>query len=144
VGTAAACKALGIPRTTVYRWRKPQTKTAERKQRSSLSALSAQERAVVLDVLHWERFVDDSPAQVYATLLDEGTYLASERTMYRILAANDEVRERRNQLRHPNHAKPELLTTGRTTTSTSSSMSSAATSWAGWWRTARAPNWRND
>jgi putative transposase len=93
---------------------------------------------VVLDVLHSERFVDDSPAQVYVTLLDEGTYLASERTMYRILAANDEVRERRHQLRHPNHAKPELLTPR------AKELSSAATSWAGWWRTARAPNWRND
>lgn len=62
-------------------------------------------------VLHSERFVDKAPAQVYATLLDEGTYLCSERTMYRILAEADEVRERRNQLRHPNYKKPELLAT---------------------------------
>jgi len=65
----------------------------------------------VLEQLHSERFVDASPAQVYATLLDEGTYLASERTMYRILEAEGEVRERRDQLRHPAYAKPELLAT---------------------------------
>jgi hypothetical protein len=65
----------------------------------------------VLDELRSERFMDDSPAQVYATLLDEGTYLASQSTMYRLLAANGEVRERRDQLRRPNYAKPELLAT---------------------------------
>lgn len=65
----------------------------------------------MLAELHAERFVDASPAAVYATLLDEGTYLASERTMNRILAANAEVRERRNQLRHPAYAAPELLAT---------------------------------
>lgn len=53
--------------------------------------------------------MDAAPAQVYAMLLDEGTYLASERTMHRILAANQEVRERRNQVCHPGYAKPELL-----------------------------------
>ncbi len=65
----------------------------------------------MLDELRSERFMDDSPAQVYATLLDEGTYLASQSTMYRLLAANGEVRERRDQLRRPNYAKPELLAT---------------------------------
>ena len=63
----------------------------------------------MLEVLHAERFVDSSPAQVWATLLDEGTYLASERTMYRLLAANGPVRERRDQLTHPPYARPELL-----------------------------------
>jgi putative transposase len=65
----------------------------------------------VLDELRAERFMDDAPAQVYATLLDEGAYLASQSTMYRLLAANGEVRERRDQLRRPNYAKPELLAT---------------------------------
>ena len=60
-------------------------------------------------MLHEPRFVDLAPAEVYATLLDEGRYLCSERTMYRILAAHHEVRERRNQLRHPDYAAPELL-----------------------------------
>jgi putative transposase len=71
--------------------------------------LSELEREAVLAELHSPRFVDCSPAQVWATLLDEGRYLASERTMYRLLAANGEVRERRDQLRHPAYAKPELL-----------------------------------
>jgi len=66
----------------------------------------------VLDVLHSERFVDTAPAEVVATLMDEKKYLCSERSMYRILADAHEVRERRNQLRHPNYAKPELLATG--------------------------------
>jgi len=74
-------------------------------------ALSDAERTCVIDALRSERFVNDSPAQVYASLLDEGTYMASRRTMYRILAANGEVRERRNQLNRPNYAKPELLAT---------------------------------
>jgi transposase InsO family protein len=60
-------------------------------------------------MLHSERFVDQAPAEIYATLLDEGRYLCSIRTMYRILAKQHEIRERRNQLRHPNYIKPELL-----------------------------------
>ena len=63
-------------------------------------------------MLHSKRFVDVAPAQVHATLLDEGSYLCSVRTMYRILDAEGEVRERRDQLRHPKYAKPELLATG--------------------------------
>jgi putative transposase len=72
-------------------------------------ALSADERALVLAMLHEPRFVDLALAEVYAILLDEGQYLCSERTMYRLLAAHHEVRERRNQLRHPHYAAPELL-----------------------------------
>jgi putative transposase len=64
-----------------------------------------------LDTLHEPRFMDLAPSEVYATLLDEGRYLCSERTIYRILAANEEVRERRDQLRHANHPRPELLAT---------------------------------
>jgi putative transposase len=75
-------------------------------------ALLPEERATVLGVLHEERFVDQSPAQVVSRLLDEGEYLCSERTMYRILSENKEVRERRDQLRHPCYEKPELLATG--------------------------------
>lgn len=112
VGTAAACRALNASRAGVYRRRAPQTITAKRTARTkSPRALSDSERTAVLDVLHSPRFVDGSPAQVYATLLDEGQYLAPERTMYRILADNDEVRERRNQLRRPHYAKTELLAT---------------------------------
>jgi putative transposase len=66
----------------------------------------------VLAELHSQRFVDSSPAQVWATLLDEGRYLASERTMYRLLAdRHGRVRERRDQLAHPAYARPELLAT---------------------------------
>ncbi len=71
-----------------------------------------QERQQVLDLLHSQRFVDKAPQEVYASLLDEGTYLCSVRSMYRILDQAREVRERRNQLRHPCYKKPELLATG--------------------------------
>ena len=74
-------------------------------------ALDNTERERVLDVLASSRFLDRSPGEVVATLLDEGRYLCSERTMYRLLAAEQPVRERRNQLRHPHYAKPELLAT---------------------------------
>ena len=73
--------------------------------------LPAAERQAVLDVLHEKRFVDLAPAEVQATLLDESRYLCSTRTMYRILEEKQEVRERRNQLRHPSYAAPELLAT---------------------------------
>jgi len=111
IGLAGACRALGVSRATAYRQRSPKPPSAARSRRRSPLALSDTERSAVLAELHAERFVDASPAAVYATLLDEGTYLASERTMYRILAANAEVRERRAQLRHPAYAKPELLAT---------------------------------
>ena len=112
VGTAAACRALSTSRAGVYRRRSPCSVTAKfTTGRGSHRALSMAERATVLDALHSDRFVNDSPAQVYATLLDEGTYLASQSTMYRLLAASGEVRERRDQLRRPHYAKPELLAT---------------------------------
>ena len=110
IGLAPACRALGVSRATAYRHRSPRP-PGTRSQRRSPLALSDDERSAVLAQLHAERFVDASPAAVYATLLDEGTYLASERTMYRVLAANAEVRERRAQLRHPAYAAPELLAT---------------------------------
>ena len=75
-------------------------------------ALCDSEREHVLNVLASPRFVDRAPAEVVATLLDEGQYLCSQRTMYRILAANQPVRERRNQLEHPRYTKPELVATG--------------------------------
>ncbi len=111
VGTAAACRALSVSRAGVYRRRTPRRATPARLRTPSPRALSDTERATVLAELHSDRFIDDSPAQVYATLLDEGTYLASQSTMYRLLAANGEVRERRDQLRRPNYTKPELLAT---------------------------------
>ncbi len=107
LGIAPTCAALRLPRATYYRRRRLQSAPPPR--RRSPRALTTGERDVVLAVLHEPRFVDHAPAEVYATLLDEGAYLCSERTMYRMLAANQEVRERRDQLRHPHYAAPELL-----------------------------------
>ena len=101
------CEALGIPRASVYRRRRPRPEPLPRP--PSPRALTPPEQQEVRDVLHSEAFVDKAPAQVYAFLLDAGRYLCSSRTMYRILAAHREVRERRNQLRHPVYTKPELL-----------------------------------
>jgi putative transposase len=110
VGTAPACAALTVNRASLYRHRRRCPGVARRRPTPD-RALSTAERQVVCDVLHEERFVDKAPAQVYSTLLDEHVYHCSIRTMYRILAARKEVRERRNQLRHPNYRKPELLAT---------------------------------
>jgi putative transposase len=113
LGTAPACRALGVPRASVYRRRRPARLVERRPRRPPARALSELERCQVLEVLHSDRFVDSSPAQVWATLLDEGRYLASERTMYRLLAArHGSVRERRDQLTHPAYTRPELLATG--------------------------------
>jgi len=109
IGTRPACRALGAAPATIYRRRQPPTPRPPRARAAPARALSEAERDAVLAELHSERFVDCSPAQVWATLLDEGRYLASERTMYRLLAAKGEVRERRDQLTHPAYAKPELL-----------------------------------
>jgi putative transposase len=109
VGTRPACQALGVSHATIYRRRRPAEPRAPRPRPQPARALSGEEREAVLETLHEERFVDRSPAQVWATLLDEGRYLASERTMYRILAERGESRERRDQLVHPPYTRPELL-----------------------------------
>lgn len=110
IGKQPLCDALNVSRATLYRRRKP-TEVSDLKRPSPSSALAEHERQHVLDVLHSDRFIDCPPAQVYATLLDEGQYLCSTRTMYRILAEKDEVRERRNVRLHPQYSKPELLAT---------------------------------
>ena len=112
-GVAVACRAFDLPRATWYRaLERERQAPALRERPMPARALSEPERREVLDVLHTERFVDAPPAQVYATLLDEGVYLCSVRTMYRILTAEGEVRERRHQLAHPRYQRPELLATG--------------------------------
>jgi len=112
IGTAPACRALGVARTSYYRRRRPpHPRQAASTPRKSARALSQPEKQAVLEVLHSDRFADQAPAEAYATLLDEGIYLCSIRTMYRLLGEADEVRERRNQLRHPAYTKPELLAT---------------------------------
>lgn len=110
VGLVAACAALAVSRATFYRHRTPAATRSARP--ASHRALPPEERAQVLAVLNSQRFVDKAPAQVYADLLDDEKRLCSVRTMYRILAASGEVRERRDQLRHPHYAKPELVATG--------------------------------
>lgn len=135
-GVAPLCTALAVPRATFYRRRQRQAvadvceATAEPAAaghdpvvtdaarpaptpapKRSPRALSEQERKLVLATLNEDRFCNLAPAEVYATLLDEGKYLCSERTMYRILKANGQVRERRNLLRHPHYAAPELMAT---------------------------------
>lgn len=109
-----ACETVGLPRSNLYRQQRPAVapQTREQQPRSTpVRALSEREKAAVLAVLNSERFQDQAPREVYATLLDEQQYLCHWRTMYRFLAENDAVRERRNQLRHPIYAKPELLAT---------------------------------
>jgi putative transposase len=109
LGTAAACDALGVARAAVYRRRQPARPPARRP--SPPRALAPGERQAVLDTLHSARFLDAAPAQVHATLLDEGTYLCSPRTMYRLLATAGEIKERRDQVRRPRYSAPELLAT---------------------------------
>ena len=111
IGTRPACRALGASPATIYRRRRPPEPKPKKPRPRPARALSETEREAVLAELHEERFVDSSPAAVWATLLDEGRYLCSERTMYRLLEASGSSRERRDQLTHPAYAKPELLAT---------------------------------
>jgi hypothetical protein len=119
VGVVAACDFLGVARATFYRQRpllgpsaSPQLEpTFPADRPTPARALSPDERASVLALLHEQRFQDRSPAAVQATLLDEGHYYCSTRTMYRILEKEGESGERRDQLVHPSYHKPELLAT---------------------------------
>ena len=112
VGTRAACRALFVPRASHYRKRRASNCSAMTRTRPSPPrALAPAERETVLAHLHAERFQDRSPAAVYATLLDEGEYHCSIRTMYRLLEQHGESRERRDQLLHPPYQKPELMAT---------------------------------
>lgn len=107
-----ACGALGLARASVYRRQRPQPSTGlVPRVRTSPRALSEVERQSVLEVLHTERFIDQPPREVYATLLAEGRYLCSVRTMYRVLASEGEVRERRNQRPPQHHPVPRLEAT---------------------------------
>jgi putative transposase len=108
-GISAACRALGMPRSSFYRARQPKRDPKPRP--TPERALQPEEKEQVLQVLNSEPFQDSAPREVYATLLDQDTYLCSWRTMYRILNESQLVCERRNQLRHPPYSKPELLAT---------------------------------
>ena len=110
IGLKRACDVLGVSRSTVYRARQPRPTPQPRP--VPAHALSEAERVEIRQTLNSERFMDKAPRQVYAALLDDGRYLCHWRSMYRILAAHHEVRERRNLRRHPVYKKPELLATG--------------------------------
>jgi putative transposase len=113
VGIKRACDELSVPRASYYR-QQQRRRCPPRvdRPRSSARRLQEQEKTTVLACLHEERFQDCSPAQVYASLLDAGQYHCSIRTMYRLLAAEGESRERRDQVSRPPYVKPELLATG--------------------------------
>ena len=114
IGVKCACGVLGVVRSSLYRIRQEKMTESIPSPQPSLSprALRLDEKEMVRDVLNSPRFQDQAPREVYAALLDEGQYLCSWRTMYRILDEHQEVRERRDQLRHPQYTKPELLATG--------------------------------
>jgi putative transposase len=109
IGMQAACATLGIPRSSKYRAHTLRREPTHPK--ISPRALSSAEKEEIRQKLNSERFQDCAPREIYATLMDEERYLCSWRSMYRILSENDEVRERRNQLRHPSYSRPELLAT---------------------------------
>ena len=108
VGVVPACRALGVSRATYYRFTRPKH-GPQQPRKTPARALPPTEREGVRDILYEDRFVDRSPAEIVATLLDEGRYLCSERTMYRLLAEDVARPERRPQLRHPVYTKPELV-----------------------------------
>jgi putative transposase len=110
LGVLATCAAFGVARASYYRKRAP-VHGPKLPRTAPPRRLPDCERTQVLEVLHEPRFVDLAPLEVYASLLQEGRYLCSPRTMHRILAEHAEVRERRNQLRYPSYQKPELLAT---------------------------------
>ena len=114
VGVRAACRAVGAAQAGYYRRHRhspPPQRPAplEHRERVQPRALSLSERQAILEQLHSDRFVDHAPAQVWATLLDEGTYLCSESTMYRLLRERDQTGDRRRHAIHPATVKPELV-----------------------------------
>jgi putative transposase len=117
LGVRGACSAVGAAQAGYYRRHRASPAPARRapvahRDRPQPRALSGTERQAILDALHSERFADLAPAQAWAILLDEGTYLGSQSTFYRLLRAAGETRERRRQATHPAAVKPELLATG--------------------------------
>jgi putative transposase len=111
VGKKGACDALTVPRVTFYRHHGEKKAASVGQRPAPPLALSTAEREVILNTAHEQRFWDVSPYQMFATLLDEGTYLGSIRTIYRILAGHHEVKERRKQVHRTHYQKPELLAT---------------------------------
>ncbi len=113
IPTSAACRLLGVSRASLHRWEHPvYGPKPEPVAREHPSGLTGPERELVLAVLDEDRFADKAPEQVWAVLLDEGRYLGSVSTMYRILHCHRQVRERRAQAKHPPRVVPELVATG--------------------------------
>jgi putative transposase len=117
IGTRAACAAAGVPQASWYRRHRVSPAPARpapvpHRDRAQPRALAPAERRAILDVLHSPRFADLAPGEVWAILLDEGVYLGSQSTFYRLLRRAGETRERRRQAVHPAAVKPELLATG--------------------------------
>jgi putative transposase len=110
-GVRDACRAFGVSPATFYRHRDPKP-APEKEQKKNHRRLSEEEEQMVLDELTSKRFMDESVPEIYTSLLDDGRYLCSQRTMYRVLQRHASTRERRNQLRHPEYSKPELLAEG--------------------------------
>ena len=108
-GTTEACEAFEVSRATLNRRRNP--KPEQNTKKHNHRRLTDAEEEEVLNTLTSNRFMDESVPEIYATILDEGTYLCSQRTMYRILERQKAVRERRDQCHHPEYTKPELLAT---------------------------------
>jgi len=111
-GVVETCEALGMSRATYYRRKKGLSRSLEGQENKSKRRLSDEEERKVLELLTSERFMDKSVAEAYYTVLDEGMYICSQRTMYRILTRHKAVKERRDQCRHPEYTKPELLARG--------------------------------
>ena len=116
VGVREACQAVGAAQAGYYRRHRhsppPQRPTpVGHRERAQPRALSKAERQAILDQLHSDRFVDMSPTEVWATLLDQGVYLGSISTFYRLLRQTGETRERRRQATHPATVRPELVAT---------------------------------
>jgi putative transposase len=116
IGVRAACHAVGAAQAGYYRRHRispapPRPTPIPQRDRSQPRALTEPEQHKILEVLHSPRFVDVAPAEVWATLLDEGVYLASISTFYRLLRQAGETRERRRQATHPASVKPELVAT---------------------------------
>jgi putative transposase len=119
LGVRAACEAVGAAQASYYRRHRqspapPRPEPIPHRRRRQPRALSAAEQQAILDVLHSDRFVDLAPAEVWAILLDEGVYLGSESTFYRLLRQAGEVRERRRQAAHPAKVRPELVASAPT------------------------------
>jgi len=111
IGLQRACDALAVPRSSVYRQRRPTPPRVPKKRPSPKRSLTQAQRQAILAEAHSERFADRSPEHIVYTLLEEGHYHCSARTLYRLLAHAGETTPRRRQRKHPPYRRPELMAT---------------------------------